>query len=370
MKNLRKISLSLFLMGFVSTALSMVLGAPALLVAVALFVGGLVKGVIAPGEMPLNLAYDGFVISDVTYAGEAASQFIVKAITANTMVQDGHIYVRDGIKYKFTIPRWDAVYTDLIQERQATPIAQGNMTVSGQALTLEDYMIYTEFNPRDFEQHWFATQLNPTLVDRTLPASVESTVIQQVLKRHDRFLNEIIWKGDKTTSSYLKYFNGLKKKASDSGDTLTVSSPTNFSTSNIAGEFERGYAKIPFALRYDPEMKFFVSYKTFDLWRQYQYGAAGSSVSNFYKGIDVTQMGVAMFAGLPIVKVPDFPDDYYMIAKGNSTPGSNLWLGMNSVDDPKIYMNRVQNNSELWFVKMLMKVDVQIGWNAETVTYG
>jgi len=240
MKNLRKISLSLFLMGFVSTALSMVLGAPALMIAVILFVGGMVKGFIAPGGMPSGLAYDGFVISDTTYAGEAASQFIVKAITSNVMVQDGHIYVRDGIKYKFTIPRWDAVYTDLIQERQATPIAQGNLTVSGQALTLKDYMIYTEFNPRDFEQHWFATQLNPTLIDRTLPASGESTVIQQVLKRHDRFLNEIIWKGDKTSTSYLKYFNGLKTKATASGETLKVGSPTTLTNANIAGEFEKG----------------------------------------------------------------------------------------------------------------------------------
>ena len=369
MKNFTKIGASLVLIALVSTALSMVTGAPALAFAAALFVGGFIKGIVAPGESATNLAYDGFVISDTTYAGEAASQFIVKAITSNTMVQDGHIYVRDGIKYKFTIPRWDAVYTDLIQDRQATPTAQGNMTVTGQTLTLNDYMIYTEFNPRDFEQHWYATQLNPTLIDRTLPASVESVVVQQVLKRHDRFLNEIIWKGNKANTDYTRFFDGLKTKATASSETLKTGSVATLSNSNIATKFELGYQLIPFALRYDPEMKLFVSYKTFDLWRQYQYGAAGSSVSNFYKGIDVTQMGVAMFAGLPVVKVPDFPDDYFMFAKGKSDPGSNLWLGMNSVDDPKIYMNRVQNNSELWFVKMLMKVDVQIGWNAETVTY-
>ena len=362
MKNLRKISLSLFLMGFVSTALSMVLGAPALLVAVVLFVGGMVKGFIAPGGMATNMAYDGFVISDTTYAGEAASQFIVKAITSNVMVQDGHIYVRDGIKYKFVIPRWDAVYTDLIQERQATPVAQGNMTVTGQQLVLEDYMIYTEFNPRDFESHWFAQQLNPTLVDRTLPASVESVVIQQVLKRHDRFLNEIIWKGNKANTDYTKYFNGLKKKATDSSDTLKTGSTGTLSAANIQAKLQLGFDLIPAALKYDPEMKIFLGYAAYDYYLQ-------SQINQTYKGVDITSVGIPTFRGLPVIKVPDFPADYYMIAKGNSTPGSNLWLGMNSVDDPKIYMNRVQNNSELWFVKMLMKVDVQIGWNNETVTF-
>jgi hypothetical protein len=33
-------------------------------------------------------------------------------------------------------------------------------------------------------------------------------------------------------------------------------------------------------------------------------------------------------------------------------------------------MAKLQANSELFFMKMLMKVDVQIGWGAETVLYG
>jgi hypothetical protein len=39
------------------------------------------------------------------------------------------------------------------------------------------------------------------------------------------------------------------------------------------------------------------------------------------------------------------------------------------VDDAKLEMKPLQANSELWFIKMLMKVDVQIGWNSETIYY-
>ena len=63
------------------------------------------------------------------------------------------------------------------------------------------------------------------------------------------------------------------------------------------------------------------------------------------------------------------PDNFYFVAKGLPTPESNLWVGMNSTDDAKLELRPVQNNSELWFIKMLMKVDVQIGWNSETVLY-
>lgn len=72
---------------------------------------------------------DGFVINDTTYAGEAASQFIIKSITGAVTVNGGHVYVKDGIKKKFTIPRWDADYEDFIQDRAATPTSKGSFTV-------------------------------------------------------------------------------------------------------------------------------------------------------------------------------------------------------------------------------------------------
>ena len=143
---------------------------------------------------------DGFVISDTTYAGEAAQQFILKSITGADTINGGHVYVKDGIKKKFTIPRWDADYTTLIQDRAATPTSQGSMTVDGVTIEPADYMIYMEFNPRDFEDHWYATQLNPTLIDRALPASAESVVVQGAMARHSKYFNKLIWNGDTSTT--------------------------------------------------------------------------------------------------------------------------------------------------------------------------
>ena len=124
------------------------------------------------------------VINDTTYAGEVASQFLVKAITGADTISGGHVYVKDGIKKKYTIPRWDSNYEDFIQDRQATPISKGSWTVDGKVLDPQDFMIYTEFNPRDFEDHWFAVQLNPKLIDRALPATVESVMVQEAMKRY------------------------------------------------------------------------------------------------------------------------------------------------------------------------------------------
>jgi len=367
-KQILKIGVSLVLMALVATTLNMASGVPVLLTLGLLFAGGFAKGLLNYNA-PKGLAYDGFVISDTTYAGEAASRFIVKAITDNETVQGGHIYVKDGIKKKFTIPRWDADYEDFVQARAATPTSKGTMTVTGKVLDPADYMIYTEFNPRDYEEHWFATQLNPTLIDRSLPATVESTTIQEVLKRHNRYLNKAIWNSSIATGTadLYNFYDGLIQKAEDatggSDDTNVVASPTTLSAANIQAELLKGWVLIPAALRYDPKMKIFMNYETYDLYMQ-------SQIAQTYKGEDITMGGVARFKGMQVVKINDFPSDCYFIAKGDASMESNLWLGLNSTQDATLELKQLQANSELWFIKMLMKVDVQIGWNSETVLYG
>lgn len=306
---------------------------------------------------------DGFVISDVGYAGEAASSFIVKAITGAQMIQGGHVYVKDGIKYKFTIPTWDANYEDLIQDRQATPVSKGSMNVGSAVLEPQDWMLYMEFNPREFESHWFATQMNPMLLDAALPATVESVVIQGVMARHEKYFNKLMLIGDKTRTDIYKYFNGFIKTAVLNADVLDCGSPTTLTSSNIVTELEKGYALIPQALKYNPGLKYYVSYATYDLYTTYQ-------ISQTYKGIDATMEGVRTYKGVPIVPIADFPDNTYLIAKGSPDMSSNMWLGVNTMDDATVKLDKVSNSSDLWFVKCIFKADVNFGFGSEVVLYG
>jgi hypothetical protein len=306
---------------------------------------------------------DGFVISDTTYAGEAAGQFIRKAITQAVTVDGGHVYVKDGIKKKFTIPRWDMDYEDLIQDRAATPTSKGEMDVDAKTLEPADYMIYMEFNPRDFEDHWYATQLPDALIDARLPVTVESVVTQGVMERHAKWFNKMLWNGDTSLTTIYKYWNGFIKNALGDATVIDVSGATTLSAANIVAEIEKGYVLIPDALKYDTSMKIFMSYASFDFYQT-------AINAQTYKGNDFTTLGPSTYKGLQIVKIPDFPNNVYVIAKGNSTMESNLWVGMNSTQDAQIELAKLQNNSELYFIKVLCKADVQIGWGAELVLYG
>ncbi len=302
-------------------------------------------------------------ISDTTYAGEAASAFIVKSVLGNELVQGGHAYVQDGIKKTHTIPRFTV--DGIIQDRVPTPSSSvANMVVSGRSLTPADYMVYAEFNPRDFEQHWLATQLNPTLIDRRLPATVESVIIQEVLKQHNKYLGVGLLTNDTTIAapSTRRYFDGLITRAKRDAAVPKVSSPVALTITNIGDQFQAVLDKVAPDILYDPALKFFVSYKTAQAWEQYQRTV-------LYKGVDMTAAGIMRFAGRTIVPLFGMPDDCILAGKGSLDMQSNLWVGMNSIDDATLQLARVQNNSELYFIKMLMKVDTNYGFSEELALY-
>jgi hypothetical protein len=305
---------------------------------------------------------DGLVINDTSYAGEVASNFITKAITGNEIVQGGHCYVKDGIKKAYHIPRLSV--DNIIQDRKATPESQGSITVDGKALNPNDYMIYVEFNPRDFEDHWYAAQMNKNLIDARLPVTAESVIIQEVLKAHDKFLGKALLQSDLANGTKpFAYFDGFvtRAKAANSG-TIIVPSPAALTTSNIGTAFQSTLNLVPSGILYDVRLKFFVSYKTAQIWEEAQRTGA-------FKGVDNTQAGLMRFAGRQVVPLAGMPDNTIFAALGSADMSSNLWVGMNSKDDASVKLSQLQANSELWFIKMLCKVDAQIGYNEETVLY-
>ncbi len=131
-------------------------------------------------------------IQDTSYAGTAASYMITRAVVGADTVQKGCIYVEDGIKKQRTIPRIEV--SGFIQRRAATPVSQGNVTVDGRVLIPQDYMLYYEFNPRDYEQHWYAEQLSPTLLGRELPVTAENFMVMQTMKRLNEWNELAIWR--------------------------------------------------------------------------------------------------------------------------------------------------------------------------------
>jgi hypothetical protein len=328
---------------------------------------------------------EALVISDTSYAGTVASYMLTRAVVGADTIEKGAIYVEDGIKKKRTIPRIEV--SNFMQRRTATPTSQGTVTVDGKVLEPRDIMLYYEFNPRDYEQHWYAEQLKPKLLDRDLPQTAEAYMVMLQMKRLNEFFEYAIWhsriqydplgdnvdptsKGDTATvgsftTQSLFYFDGIIKKLLDDATTIDVAAPITLTAANVRSEIQRGYALVPPALlfKYGPAgLKIIVGYNTQKLYEQ-------ALREDTYKNQDTTQKGINQWGGYDIVPCAGVPDNTYLFVIAKPDIDSNLWLGINSTEDNQLQLQRLQNNSELFFLKGLFKMDTQAGFPDQIVMY-
>lgn len=332
---------------------------------------------------------EALVINDTSYAGDVAAYMYTRAVVEADTVQKGCAYVKDGIKKQHTIPRLEV--SNFIQKRKATPTSQGAVTVDGKVLVPRDLMLYFEFNPRDFEAHWYAEQLQPQLLDRELPQTVEAFMMMQAMLRLNEFFEFHTWRGridydpdgnavDPTTKgadagdSIYFYFDGLIKKLLDDNTTILVPTPAILVSGtagggqeNIGDAFNRAYKLVPKALlfRYGVKgLKFMVGYPTQQVYEEFL------TVTNTFKNNDTTEKSINRYKGYEVVPLAGIPDNTIVVCIANPDITSNIWIGLNSTEDQQaLKLAQLQANSELFFVKGLFKMDTQTGFPDQIVLY-
>lgn len=331
---------------------------------------------------PAGSFRDGLQINDTSWSGYAAEYMITRAVIDVDTITKGAAYVVDGIRKKYTIPRVEV--SGLIQHRAPTPTSSGNITVDGRILDPLDFMLYQEFNPRDFEQHFYAEKLNDKLLDRVLPVTAENFIMLQFMKRLNEYFEIAFWnarlefdpaglnvnptsKGygaSNTLQANADYmFDGFLKKMLDdpavqltTGATLTASNIVTYFLSSYTALIANPISKA-LAYRYGATgLRLFISYPD-----QLKYEEYMATVTTF-KNQDTTEKGINRYKGYDVVPLAGLPENTFFWAVGRPDTQSNLWIGVNSVDDVQLEMMHLQNNSEFWFVKGLFKVDVNHGF--------
>lgn len=329
-------------------------------------------------------------IQDTTWSGPAASYMITRAVVGADTIEKGCIYVEDGIRKKKTIPRIEV--SNFIQKRAATPTSKGTVDVDGRVLEPKDLMLYYEFNPRDYEQHFYAEQLQPKLLGRELPVTAENFMMIQTMKRLNEFFENAIHrsridydvdgaavdpttKGEVAGAAEYFYFDGLIKKLLDAASdptypTLSVATPVALTASNIRDKMTAALdlvastanAKALLGKYGKGGLKFCMSYVDFQ-----KYGEALRT--DAYKNTRSDEKAYTQFRGYEIETLAGLPENTFYLAIQKPDVDSNTWLGINSTEDNQLQLMRLQNNSELFFVKGLFKMDTQIGFPDQFVIY-
>jgi hypothetical protein len=316
-------------------------------------------------------------ILDTSYAGEVKNIMLVKFITGFDSMNKGLIAVQPGIKNSMTVPTLDV--SNIIQPRiegDITAKHSGKMKVDKRQLIPQDLMIFLLFNPRVFESHWFAVQMNPKLLDAELPVNVENAVVSRTMELGANYLETAFWQSVKNQAAIDDavangfadgdnrniFFNGILVRMLNDAAVIKVTA-TTLTKTNIFSELEKIKMAIPVAIKENPDLKYVMNPNTFEIYEMAQQG------QNF-KGAVVTDAGKRTYAGKEIVVVTGIPDNTIVVSIYRKDLGGNLWLGVNEMNEQQILeLKKYRPESEQFFIKGLIKIDANYAFGEQTVLY-
>lgn len=297
--------------------------------------------------------------------GDVVEELMVIAVTQNEIVENGGIYVSTDIQKNRAIPR--VGMSQIIQPRAATPTPQGNFTFTERVLTPDDFMVYVEFNPNDFRDMWEKWAPSGDFVWTELNPSLQADLLKMLVEGEygvNRYMGKAILQGDKTAGvAPYERFNGILKRIADDADVNDIAGAVALTSANIQAKLQLVYDASRIPVRDNPLFKYYLSTIDFEKYRE-------SLVTTTYKSIDATQEAPRLYHGKNLFVLSDMPENNVFATLGSADRNSNIWLGVQGqADFSSIKVDITQNNSELWFFKMLMGADTQIKFGQDVVSY-
>lgn len=335
-----------------------------------------------------------------TYAGEVLEDLLVYTAQGNDTFREGLVHIKPGVQKKFTLPH--VSLGKIIQDNKPTPTSteggvgadgMNQYTHSERYLEPQDFMVYLEFNPRDFEEYWKPFQPEGELIFRELDPKVQATMLHLLIDRKDEYLGDCIWCGKKggndgnivspedstviggdSAAGPMKYFDGAiarvianvnstdpNEKAS--GKVIVAGDTTLTSGEQVEQALYSMWLACPKNLRKSNALKFVMGWEAWDLYDQY----LTSKDVKYTENGDVNKY---RFKGKKIVVINGMPEHTIFLGKFTTGMDSCLWMGVDyATDQESVKVERLQANSELYFFQMRMKVDVNIVLPSEIVVW-
>ena len=342
------------------------------------------------------MATFNFGAGETNYTGEVLEELLTLTAQKTDTFAKGLIHVEPQIQKQLTLP--SIKLGKIIQDRKPTPDSSvGEYSFAERYLAPKDFMIYLEFNPREFERYYKAFQPVDNLVFRKLDPYVQAKMLRLLMEGKEAYIDQAIWCSATATQKakiansdgiegtsiigaeneygQMKYWDGAiarmlmnanaEEDSEDkkSGDIMLAGNGSFANGEAVETELYNMYHKLPPKIRAISGLKILMDYNTWDMYDQYL-----TAKENKY--VDNTQINARTFKGKQIIPMVAFPDNTIIIGKFSSGRDSNLWMSVDMADDINVIQcDKLQNNSELYFFKALMKIDVNIVKPSEIIAH-
>ena len=285
------------------------------------------------------------------YSGEVLQSIIAKASLGNEVAEKQIIHIVPNVQKKFAIPRMQVNGTFLQKRKSRIAIdgtdSKGDIIYDERYLDPADLMVYTEFNPATFESVWRPFQPTGNLVFQQLPADVQTKMLDLILKKvgsemGDNYINCIKGSGDG------QFFNGIVARVLGDKDTKYAKGGETTWAKRLANLYDA----IPAEIVDNPALKIVMNTLDYNAY-------ANEITEQMAKNVDITKSLDSTFNGLQIVRLAKWPRGLAMATLCSLGEDSNLWAAVNlESDENAVLIDRVNNASDIYFVKILLKADV------------
>lgn len=297
------------------------------------------------------------VVKNTNYNGEVLEQLLTLAATGNEIVEKGLIMVIPGVEKKISLPRLKS--GKMLQKRKENPgveDSKGNFNYDEKSLDPQDFMAFTVFNPRAFEDIWRKWQPKGNLVFAELPPEAQNALLAELAKQIQFELGDHYVNGEYGDDDD-HLFNGILTQMAKDKELIIVDSEEE----TMIGKLKAMRKAIPKAIRNNPNLRIIMSIDDFDKYDD-------ELTEREAKNSSETDVNAKRYKGIAIETLAAWPDGLIVITLCSMGADGNLFAAVNLQDDENvIQIDKISNASELYFFKMLMKADTNIAFGEEIV---
>lgn len=304
------------------------------------------------------------ITRSTSFVGTPVPQLITDLVLGAESIEKGIIHAFPDKRDKVYLNRFYTANHQL-GARVATPVTAANaMTKDEKAITPGSLMFYDEFDPRDFEGDWDFLWSQGASVSAEAAAALWSAIKDTVASSVNSDLEEGIWQGDTGSgNAWLAQFDGYLKLLDADVSVNTVTPAGAITAANVVAILEAMVAACPPEVQEKSSPAIIMSHAD-----KYLYREAARALD--FKGTNIDAMIGDTFGGYPIVSTNGVPKNRVIMGNIGSGDTSNFkastWMDS---DRNNVKIERLQNNSDLFFVKVALDFGVNTVYGKEVVTY-
>lgn len=297
------------------------------------------------------------------YAGVTTKDILQIAVLGNEAFEKGQFMVHEDVDDKGLELALLNVNSNIIQAYSSMPTTPSNAAShTNRTLVPVKLQIYDHINPMAYQAYWKEFQQEGPLADKVLNPQVQAALVDAYVKRANNQLGALIWQGDTSLTTYLKWIDGIVTKAI----AASVTGPTpagNITASNVIAVLTATLATVDPSLISDPDLTIHMSTRD---WRYY--GDALDALT--YKGTAYDRKPAEQFKGVPIQHYSGFPNNYVLICKSGKSVNTSLHAAVNASNDPEnLMIERWRPEGDIYFLKMTFSLAVNFPFASEMVLY-